>query len=49
MVSKEKISEENKLNTLSNISTYSDLGIGVKDTDLVVEGCNDMRYQIKNI
>ena len=37
MVAKEKISEENKLNTLSNISTYTDLSIGVKDTDLVVE------------
>ena len=41
MVSKEKISEENKLNTLSNISTYSDLGIGVKDTDLVVEAATE--------
>ena len=41
MVSKEKISEENKLNTLSNISTYTDLGIGVKDTDLVVEAATE--------
>ena len=41
MVSKEKISEENKLNTLSNISTYTDLSIGVKDTDLVVEAATE--------
>ena len=41
MLSKEKISEENKLNTLSNISTYSDLSIGVKDTDLVVEAATE--------
>ena len=41
MLSKEKISEENKLNTLSNISTYTDLSIGVKDTDLVVEAATE--------
>ena len=41
MVSKEKISEEKKLNTLSNISTYTDLSIGVKDTDLVVEAATE--------
>ena len=41
MLSKEKISEENKLNTLSNISTYTDLSTGVKDTDLVVEAATE--------
>ena len=41
MLSKEKISEDNKLNTLSNISTYTDLSIGVKDTDLVVEAATE--------
>ena len=37
MLSKEKISEEDKNSTLSNISVYTELSSGVKDTDLVVE------------
>ena len=36
LLSKEKISEEDKNNTLSNISTNTDLTDAVKDADLVV-------------
>ena len=37
MVSKEKISESDKTETLANITTFSDLVVGVENTDLVVE------------
>ena len=41
MLSKEKISEEDKNSTLSNITIHTDLSIGVKDTDLVVEAATE--------
>ncbi|SMO88960.1 3-hydroxybutyryl-CoA dehydrogenase [Gracilimonas mengyeensis] len=37
MVKKEKISEDDKTETLGNISIYLDVGEGVEDVDLVVE------------
>src|SRR6056297_2908601 len=37
MVSKEKISEEDKKNTLNNITTFTQISEGVKNVDLVVE------------
>ena len=41
MVSKEKISEEDKTNTLNNISTFTELSEGVKNVDLVVEAATE--------
>ncbi|HER40942.1 MAG TPA: 3-hydroxybutyryl-CoA dehydrogenase [Salinimicrobium catena] len=41
MVAKEKISEEDKNNTLGNISTFSKLEEGVKNVDLVVEAATE--------
>ena len=47
MLSKEKISEEDKESTLSNITIHTDLSIGVKDTDLVVELNRKCRFKTK--
>ncbi len=41
MVSKEKISENDKNTTLDNISTYTSLSEGVKGVDLVVEAATE--------
>lgn len=41
MVAKEKISEEEKKNTLDNIQTFTKLAEGVKDVDLVVEAATE--------
>ncbi len=41
MVAKEKISEEDKNRTLSNISTFTNLEEGVKSTGLVVEAATE--------
>jgi len=41
MVSKEKISEADKKNTLSNITTYTSIKEGVANTDLVVEAATE--------
>lgn len=41
MVAKEKISEEDKENTLKNIQTYTDISEGVKGADLVVEAATE--------
>ena len=41
MVKKEKITEAEKANTLSNITTYTDITIGVKGADLVVEAATE--------
>ena len=41
MVKKEKITESEKENTLSNISTYGDINLGVKGADLVVEAATE--------
>jgi 3-hydroxybutyryl-CoA dehydrogenase len=41
MVSKEKISEEDKKRTLGNISTFTSLADGAKDADLVVEAATE--------
>jgi 3-hydroxybutyryl-CoA dehydrogenase len=41
MVTKEKISEEDKKNTLSNISTFTKISEGVKGADLVVEAATE--------
>ncbi len=41
MVAKEKISEEDKKNTLNNITTYTNLSEGVKNVDLVVEAATE--------
>ena len=41
MVSKEKITEQDKANTLNNITTYTDFIQGVKETDLVVEAATE--------
>jgi len=48
-IKKEKISEEDKTATLSNITTYTDLKTGVSDVDLVVEAATeniDLKLQI---
>ena len=42
MLAKEKITEEEKQNTLSNITTYTDLNDGVKEADLVVEAATEI-------
>ncbi|MCL5127893.1 MULTISPECIES: 3-hydroxyacyl-CoA dehydrogenase family protein [unclassified Algibacter] len=41
MVIKEKISETDKTSTLANISTYTSIPEGVKNTDLVVEAATE--------
>ena len=41
MLSKEKISEKDKKNTLSNISTNTDLTASVKDAELVIEAATE--------
>jgi 3-hydroxybutyryl-CoA dehydrogenase len=41
MVKKERISEEDKLNTLSNITTLTDMKSGVSNADLVVEAATE--------
>ena len=41
MVTKEKISEEEKANTLSNITTFTSLPTGVSKSDLVVEAATE--------
>tara|TARA_Y100000385_G_scaffold113545_1_gene117825 strand:- start:505 stop:1395 length:891 start_codon:yes stop_codon:yes gene_type:complete len=41
MVAKEKISESDKTNTLSNIDTYTDMSSAVKGLDLVVEAATE--------
>jgi len=41
MVAKEKISEADKLKTLSNISTFTSIKIGVKNTSLVIEAATE--------
>ena len=41
MVAKEKISEQDKLKTLSNITTFTDLESGVKYASLVVEAATE--------
>ncbi len=41
MVTKEKISEDDKNNTLGNITTYTSLEAGVKGVDLVVEAATE--------
>jgi 3-hydroxybutyryl-CoA dehydrogenase len=41
MVAKEKITETDKINTLANITTYTDINEGVKGVDLVVEAATE--------
>jgi 3-hydroxybutyryl-CoA dehydrogenase len=41
MVAKEKISEDDKNNTLNNITTFTRVSEGVKDVDLVVEAATE--------
>ena len=41
MVTKEKISEDDKNATLANISKFTDLSAGVKDAELVVEAASE--------
>ena len=41
MVTKEKIIEEDKKNTIDNISTYTDIATAVKGMDLVVEAATE--------
>ena len=41
MVSKEKITEQDKANTLNNITTYTDFIQGVKESNLVVEAATE--------
>ncbi len=41
MVAKERISEDDKANTLANISTYTDMAEGVKNADLVIEAATE--------
>ncbi|WP_299156073.1 3-hydroxyacyl-CoA dehydrogenase family protein [uncultured Christiangramia sp.] len=41
MVSKEKITEDDKNNTLSNVSTFTSIAEGVKGVDLVVEAATE--------
>ena len=41
MVKKEKITEAEKANTLANITTYTDINLGVKGADLVVEAATE--------
>ena len=41
MVKKEKITEAEKVNTLAKITTYTDITVGVKGADLVVEAATE--------
>ena len=41
MLKKEKITEEEKLKTLSNLTTFSNISEGVRDADLVVEAATE--------
>ena len=41
LIKKEKITEEKKKNTLNNLLTFTDLGEGVKNADLVVEAATE--------
>ncbi len=41
LIKKEKISEQDKKNTLSNLSTHTSIASGVKDADLVVEAATE--------
>ena len=41
MVSKDKISETDKTNTLNNLTTETSIEVGVKDADLVVEAATE--------
>ncbi|MHA6280185.1 3-hydroxyacyl-CoA dehydrogenase family protein [Salinimicrobium sp. CAU 1759] len=41
MVAKEKISEDDKTNTLNNITTFTNISEGVKNVDLVVEAATE--------
>ena len=41
MVAKEKISEDDKNNTLANLATYTDMNAGVADVQLVVEAATE--------
>ncbi len=41
MVAKERITEDDKANTLANISTYTDMAEGVKNADLVIEAATE--------
>ena len=41
MVAKEKISEDDKKNTLANLATYTDMNAGVADVQLVVEAATE--------
>ena len=41
MVAKEKISEDDKTNTLNNITTFTKISEGVKNVDLVVEAATE--------
>ncbi len=41
MVAKEKISEDDKNNTLSNLTTFTDMNAGVADVQLVVEAATE--------
>jgi 3-hydroxybutyryl-CoA dehydrogenase len=41
MVAKEKISEADRVKTLSNISTFTSIKIGVKNTSLVIEAATE--------
>lgn len=41
MVKREKISEEDKSNTLKNITTYTSIESGVKNADLIVEAATE--------
>ena len=48
MVKKERITEDDKNNTLSNITTYTDIKEGVKGVDLVVEaGTENINLKLK--
>ncbi len=41
MVSKEKITETDKTETLANITSYTDIASGIKDADIVVEAATE--------
>ena len=41
MLSKEKITENEKIDTLSNITTYTDINLAVSNVDLVVEAATE--------
>ena len=48
MVAKEKISEADKINTLNNIQTFTDISSAVKGLDLVVEAATEnMDFKLK--